>query len=217
MSPPPHTPPRQTLVPFPPPLFPSSPTDEDRAYESIDAAAARAAAAAAEVTVARRLRSPESPPPPPDVPPPYAAIARPPIVDDPAFFKALAERAAVAAAAAAGEGGEGGDDATATATAGLDPAFFAFHYLPGARAQHAAALALHASGWRLHTRYGRWFRWPPGASVEGRTLTDTFDKGPFIYWETESWAPVPLTTAFNFTHLHVPEGAEGGRAAAAAR
>ena len=152
----PLTPPRQTLFPLPSVLSPS-PTDDDRAYESIDAAASRAAAAAAEVTAARRLRVPESSPPPPDVPPSYAAIARPPIVDDPAFFKALAARAAVAAAAAAGEGREG-EAVTAPATAGLDPAFFAFHYLPGARAQHAASLALHASGWRLHTRYGRWFQ-----------------------------------------------------------
>ena len=49
----------------------------------------------------------------------------------------------------------------------------------------AASAALEARGWRFHTQYGRWFRWPAGAGVEGRTITDTYDRGTFLFFEPD--------------------------------
>ena len=130
------------------------------------AAVRRTATAAAEVAAARSLRG-GAPAPPDALLPSYPTLPRPPRLDKSDFFAGLA--------------------ATSGEPAAVDAALFAFHFLPGSRAQAAAAGALHAASWRLHTRYGRWFRWPRGAGPEGREVTQTYDRGPFVYHDADAW------------------------------
>jgi hypothetical protein len=112
-----------------------------------------------------------------------------------------------------GDAGGGTPAAPGPPPPDLDLLFAAFHFTPHASpGQRAAAGALEARGWRFHGLYGRWFRWPAGASVVGRTITATYDRGPFLFFEPELGAAAAAAAAAG--EAGVGEGGAGGGGAA---
>ncbi|CAJ0561405.1 unnamed protein product, partial [Mesorhabditis spiculigera] len=61
--------------------------------------------------------------------------------------------------------------------------FFLFYYSEGTEAQLLSARALKKASWRFHYGYHTWFQ----RKTTPHEITDTFEKGTYIYWDCEAW------------------------------